>query len=230
MLSGIGGCTACIAMARNMNAFIDASASGTVQLNITIPSRAYGFIAADSVTNSPTPANTVHDKKNWDTFVQTADDLDAWPLHDLSAVSVNVLPFLNSYAGWEDFNKAFNGSAVPNRNATGDPQNWPQDLLQITDDPDIRQRIAYSIMSGQYFMNLCDSLQQLAGIVDVTGTTTTWNHLVNMITTAAKDYVSDFARPVALALIWLCGSGITSISGPSDSDASSGNFQVKMSL
>jgi hypothetical protein len=229
MLSGIGGCQACITMARNMNSFIDASASGTVQLNITIPSSAYGHIAADPVTNSPTPANTVRDKKNWDTFVQTADDLNAWPLRQLSAVSVNMLPFLKSYAGWEDFNKAFNGSAVPDRNAYGNPQVWPQDLLQISDSG-MRQLIAYSIMGGQYFMNLCDSVQQLAGIVNVSGTTTTWNQLVDMITTAAKEYVSDFARPVALALIWLCGSGVTSIAGPSDSDASSRKFQVKLSL
>jgi len=229
MLSGIGGCTSCITMARNMNAFIDASANGTVQLSITIPSSAYGYIAADPVTNSQTPANTVHDQKNWDTFAQTSDDLNAWPLRQLSAVSINILPFLKSYAGWEDFNKAFTGASVPNRNSFGNPSSWPQDLLQIT-DPNVRQLISYSIMAGQYFMNLCDSLQQLAVIVDVSGTTTTWNQLVNIITTAAKDYVSDFARPIALALIWLCGSGITSVSGPSDPDASTGKFQVKLSL
>jgi hypothetical protein len=216
-------------MARNMNVFIDGSANGTVQLNITIPSSAYRYIAADPITNSPTPANTVHDKKNWDTFAQTADDLDAWPLRQLSAVSTNVLPFLKSYGGWEDFNKASTGYAVPNRNAPGDPNSWPQDLLQIS-DPNIRKIISHSVLGGQYFMNLCDSLQQLAGIVDVSGTTTTWNQLVDRITTAAKEYVSDFARPIALALIWLCGSAITSISGPSDSDASSGKFQVKLSL
>jgi hypothetical protein len=229
MLSGIGGCTSCITMARNMNGFIDASASGTVQLSITIPSSAYGFIAADPIPNSSTPSNTVHDQKNWDTFVQTADDLNAWPLSQLSAVSINILPFLKSYAGWQDFNKAFTGASVPNRNSFGNSSSWPQDLLQIT-DPNIRQTISYSILAGQYFMNLCDSLQQLAGIVDVSGTTTTWNQLVNIITTAAKDYVSDFARPIALSLIWLCGSGITSLSGPSDSDASTGKFQVKLSL
>lgn len=229
MLSGIGGCVACVTMARNMNAFIDASPSGTVQLSITIPSHAYGYIAADPVTNSPTPANTVHDQKNWDTFAQTADDLNAWPLRQLSAVSVNILPFLKSYAGWEDFNKAFTGASVPDRNSFGNTDSWPQDLLQIA-DPNIRQMIAHSITAGQYFMDLCDSLQQLAGIVDVRGTGTTWNQLVNMITKAAKDYVSDFARPFALALIWLCGSSIASITGPSDSDASSGKFQVKLSM
>jgi hypothetical protein len=229
ILSGIDGCAACVTMARNVNAFIDACPRGTVQLNIAIPSSAYRFIAADPVTSSPTPANTVHDQKNWDTFAQTADDLNAWPLRQLSAVSINILPFLKSYAGWEDFNKAFIGASVPNRNSFGNPNSWPQDLLQIT-DPNIRQTIAYSIMAGQYFMNLCDSLQQLAGIVDASGTTTTWNQLVNMITTAAKDYVSDFARPIALALIWLCGSGITSITGLSDSAASSGKFQVKLRM
>jgi hypothetical protein len=228
MLSGIGGCPACVTMARNMNAFIDASANGTVQLNITIPSSAYGYIAADPVSNSSTPANTVHDKKNWDAFVQTADDLNAWPLRQLSVVSIDVLSFLRSYAGWEDFNKAFSGTAAPNRDEFGNPASWPQDLLQIPDN--VRPAIAYSIVAGQYFMNLCDSLQQLAGIVNVTGTEITWKEFIDMITAAAKDYVSDFARPAALALIWLCGSGVTAISGPSDSDASSGKFQVKLSL
>lgn len=231
MLSGIGGCAACTTMARRMNAFIDASASGTVQLSITIPSSAYGYIAADPVTKSPTPANTIHDKKNWDTFGQAADGLDAWPLRQLSAVSINTLPFIKSYAGWEDFNKAFisGGTAAPDRNAFGNPASWPQDLLQIPDDG-TRETIAYSILGGQCFMNLCDYLQNLAGIVDVSKTEVTWNEMVDMITTAAKDYVSDFARPVTLALIWLCGSGITFISGPSDSDASSGKFQVQLSL
>jgi hypothetical protein len=229
MLSGIGGCAACITVARNMNAFIDASASGTVQLNITIPSSAYGYIAADSVSNSATPANFVHDKKNWGTFVQTADDLNAWPLCQLSTVSNGDLFYIKSYQGWEDFNEAFNGSSVPNRNNTGNTAVWPQDLLQIS-DTGTRQMIAYSIIGGQSFMNLCDCLQQLAGIVNVGGTDIAWNNLVNLITKAAKDYVSDFARPVALALIWLCGSAITSISGPSDSDSSTGKFQVKLSL
>jgi hypothetical protein len=228
MLSGVGGCPACTTMARNMNAFIDASANGTVQLNITIPSSAYGYIAADPVSNSSTPANTVHDKKNWNTFVQTADDLNAWPLRQLSVVSIDTLSFLRSYAGWEDFNKAFSGTAVPNRDEFGNPASWPQELLQIPDN--VRPAIAFSILAGQYFMNLCDSLQQLAGIVNLAGTEITWKEFMDIITTAAKDYVSDFARPVALALIWLCGSGITSISGPPDSDASSGKFQVKLSL
>src|SRR6202453_2747995 len=228
MLSGVGGCPACTTMARNMNAFIDASANGTVQLNIPIPSSAYGYIAADPVSNSSTPANTVHDKKNWNTFVQTADDLNAWPLRQLSVVSIDTLSFLRSYAGWEDFNKAFSGTAVPNRDEFGNPASWPQELLQIPDN--VRPAIAFSILAGQYFMNLCDSLQQLAGIVNLAGTEITWKEFMDIITTAAKDYVSDFARPVALALIWLCGSGITSISGPPDSDASSGKFQVKLSL
>jgi hypothetical protein len=141
-----------------------------------------------------------------------------------------VLPYLKSYAGWQDFNKAFSGASVPNRKSIGDLGTlWPEDLGQIT-DPNTRTMIGYSITAGQYFMNLCDSLQQLAGIVDVSGTTVTWNQFVQMITVAAKDYVSDFARPVALALIWLCGSGITSLTGPSDSDASSGKFQVKLGM
>lgn len=229
MLSGIGGCPACITLARNMNAFIDASANGTVQLNITIPSSAYGFIAADPVSNSATPANTIHDKKNWDTFVQTADDLNAWPLRQLSVVSNDTLSFIKSYAGWEDFNKAFNGATAPNRNTFGNSASWPQDLLQISGDT-TRQMIAFSILSGQYFMNLCDSLQQLAGIVNVSATDITWNNLVNLVTKAAKDYVADFARPVALALIWLCGSTITSMTGPSDSNVASGKFQVKLSM
>jgi hypothetical protein len=230
MLSAIGGCADCITMARKMNAFIDASSSGTVQLNITIPSSAYSYIAADPVTSSPTPANSIHDKNNWDTFTQTADDLKAWPLDQLPSVSNSVLPYLKSYAGWQDFNKAFSGASVPNRKSIGDLGTlWPEDLGQIT-DPNTRTMIGYSITAGQYFMNLCDSLQQLAGIVDVSGTTVTWNQFVQMITVAAKDYVSDFARPVALALIWLCGSGITSLTGPSDSDASSGKFQVKLGM
>jgi hypothetical protein len=86
------------------------------------------------------------------------------------------------------------------------------------------------IVCGQYFMNLCDSIQKLAGIVDVVGTNTTWNLLVDTITQAAKDYMADYARPVAMSLIWLCGSGVTSLSGPSDADAPSGKFQVKLSM
>jgi len=100
----------------------------------------------------------------------------------------------------------------------------------MTDDSSIREAIANVIVCGQYFMNLCDSIQQLAGIVDVVGTATTWNQLVAATTKAAKDYMSDYARPVTMGLIWLCGSGITSISGPSDSDTSSGKFQVKLSM
>jgi len=228
MLGGIGGCTSCVTLARKMNAFIDASANGTVQLNITIPSSAYGYLAADPISNSQTPASTVHDKKNWDTFITASDDLNVSPLRQL--VPANYLSFVESYAGWQDFNKTFNGAAVPNRNALGNVQIWPQDLLQMTSDSLTRTGIANVIVTGQYFMNLCDSMQKLASIVDVAGTTTTWNQVVDMITTAAKEYMSDYARPIAMALIWLCGSGIASISGPSDSDVASGIFQVKLSM
>jgi hypothetical protein len=228
ILSGISSCAACSAMARNMNEFIDAYANGTVQLNIKIPSSAYGYIAADPASNSQTPANSVHDQKNWDTFITASNNLSVSPLRQL--VPANYLSFVESYAGWKDFNKTFIGAEVPNRNAFGDAQNWPQDLLQMTDDSLTRLGIANVIICGQYFMNLCDSIQQLAGLVDLAGTTTTWNQLVDAITKAAKDYMSDYARPVAMALIWLCGSGVISISGPSDADASSGKFQVKLSL
>jgi hypothetical protein len=229
MLSAIGGSPECITMARNMNAFVDAVPKGTVQLNITIPSRAYSYIAADPVSHSKVPANTVHDKKNWDTFAQTADDLNAWPLRQMSGVSSTSLSYVKSYQGWEDLNQAFNGFTVADRSFFGNSDNWPPDLNQIT-DTGTRQIIAYSVKAGQSFMNLCDCLQQLVSIVDVKGTGVMWSALVDLITKAAKDYVADFARPVALSLIWLCGSGIMSISGPPDSDSSKGAFNVKLSM
>lgn len=229
ILNGISGCPSCTPMAQNMNTFIDTCGNGTVQLNITIPSSAYGYIAADPSTNSATLANTIHDKKNWDTFAQAADGLNAWVLRQIPSVTNNDLLFIKSYAGWEDLNKAFSGGSTANRNAFGLVSSWPNDLVQVT-DTNIRHMIGYAVMAGQSFMNLCDSLQQLARVIDVSGATITWNRLVRLLTTAARDYAADFARPVALSLIWLCGSGITSIDGPANSDASSGKFQVKLMM
>ncbi len=232
MLSAIEGGPVCDALARGMHAFATNSKKGTAQLQVTIPSSAYSRVNCDPYNgDKPLTGSTHNDSVNWAAFAQAADDLNAWPLRQMSTVSTQNLMFLKSFNAWEDLNKAANGSTTPNRVHRGDAMgnNWPEDFPQVDDLS--RKLIVHSMLAGQSFMNFCADLRDLMNVADVNSAGTTWNVLLQLITNAIKaDLDVDFLRPAALAIIRLCESQANVVSGPAGAAVPTNHFAVSLTM
>ncbi len=228
MLSAMGAGPVAEGLARDLRAFVTRSGQGTAQLRVTIPPAAYRRINCDAYANGkPGTTSTSNDELNWKTFAQAADDLEAWPLRDMSTVSLQNLLFLKTFAAWEELNVAATGGSAPNRLQTGNTWQWPSGFPQV--DNGSRTLIAYSMGAGQAFMNFCEAVHLLACTQDVDAAGATWNGVVGLITEAAKKDVNvDFLRPAALALVRLCGTAATVVSGPVGAAIPAEHFAVSM--
>jgi len=226
MLSAMGAGPAADTLARNLRVFAGSSRKGTAQLQVTIPSSAYGNLQCDPYSSGkPASASNANDQANWNAFAQAADDLNAWPLKQLT----NSGAFLETFAAWEKLNCTQNGSATPNRLAFGNPVGWP-DGFPALDELD-RFGASYSMRAGQRFMDFCADLVAMKAATDVNATAVTWEDLLKLVTDAVKnDQGVDFIRPAALAITRLCKSPISSISGPSDAATPVDHFAVTMTL
>jgi len=213
-----------------MHMFATNSKSGTVQLQVTIPSSAYARVNCDPYNgDKPLTDSTYNDSVNWAAFAQAADDLNAWPLRQMSTISSQNLSFLKSFNAWEDLNEAANGSATPNRINIGNAyNNWPQDFPQADGS---RNLVVYSMLAGQSFMNFCAALHDLINAGDVNSAGTTWNALLQLITNAIKNDLNiDFLRPAALTIIRLCESQATTVVGPVGGVVPTNHFAVSLTL
>lgn len=226
MLSAMGAGPAADALALNLRAFAGSSKKGTAQLQITIPSRAYGNLQCDPYSNGkPASAGNANDQANWNAFAQAADELNAWPLKQLTGSGA----YLETFAAWEKLNCAQNGSTTPNRLAFGNPVEWP-DGFPILDELD-RFGAGYSMRAGQHFMDFCADLVAMKAATDPDATAITWEDLLKLVSDAVKnDQGVDFIRPAALAIVRLCKSPAGSISGPSGAAQPVDHFAVTMTL
>lgn len=227
--SGIGQNTQ--ALARDLSAFANNAAKDAVaQLQITIPATAYGRIHFDPVSSaSGTTAGSMNDAANWKAFADAADDLSAWPLRQMSTVSTSDLLSIKSYGGWEEFNDTTNGGTTPDRHHTGNTSIWPPQFPSYVDNGS-RNLIAYSLVAGQNFMNFCEALNQLCA-ESSSDVDTPWDKLVKDMTSAVKlDTSIDFLRPTALALVRLCTTGSTVVTGPASPAIPVDHFAVTIAL
>lgn len=226
MLSAIEAGPVADALARNMHAFAGSSKKGTVQLHVTIGPGAYAHINCDAYSNGkPATTTSYNDAVNWKAFAQAADDLNAWPLHQLT----NAAAFLETFPAWVKLNCAQNGSTTPNRLAFGDTSAWPDGFPDLDDLS--KFGVSYSMLAGQHFMNFCADLVALTSAADVSSTATTWGDLLKLMTDAIKkDLGVDFIRPSALAVIRLCGTPVSAISGPVAAAMPTDRFAVSMTL
>ena len=231
MLSAIEGGPACDALSRGMHSCASNSKKGTAQLQVTIPSSAYARINCDAYDgDKPLTNRSYNDSANWTAFAQAADDLNAWPLRQMSTVSTQNLTFLKSFVAWEDLNEAANGSKTPNRMHPGNAyNNWPENFPQVDDTS--RSLIVHSMLAGQSFMNFCAALRNLMTAVDTKSAGSTWDALLQLVTNAIKEDLNvDFLRPAALAVIRLCVSPTIAVSGPTGPAIPANSFAVSLRL
>jgi hypothetical protein len=134
------------------------------------------------------------DRDNWNAFRDAAKAL----LH-LSYVR-NL-----SYFDWEQFNLICNGktSGIPDRRHPGDPAAVPSSFYGNQENA--KDLVSYFYLSSAQFMNLCDDLHALAGMVGGMNTDALWDALLSKLTSLVKNDVStDWSKPAARALLQLC--------------------------
>jgi hypothetical protein len=199
--------------------------NATVQLQITAPMKAIMIINRDN----PGTGSFVFDGPNWNAFAAAADDLNAWPLRQISSVSTQSLLFLKTFSAWEDLNRVCTGSGSPDRTHFGNSASWPTDFPPV--DSGSQNLIKYSMFAGQSFMNFCAALHDLVRATDVTSTGITWKAFTENLTAAVKSGTNvDFIRPTALAILRLCIQSDPTVSGPGSSTIPANHFTVTVAL
>lgn len=161
---------------------------------------------------TPPPLPQSQDAANWAAF-RLASEV----LLDISYVRTLT------YADWIRFNQMCNdgrlsSSYVPNRRHIGDlgaitPGFYPP---AVQKDANF---ITFFLRASTQFMNLCDDLHSLAGLVAKVDTAQTWDSLLqNLTEMSTADTNIDWSRPAVGALLQLCcagNAGLTAIADPS---------------
>jgi len=189
-----------------MRSFVSANPRGTLTMIVVLTPSAYERLGCSAYTGPhhdiPPALPQEQDQDNWNAFHDAAMRLE-----DLS-----FLPLL-SYAGWKEFNIACNGitNGVPDREHPGNTQvitpNFSGPNLQS-----FQPFVVFFYRSSADFMNLCDDLHALAGLVGHINTDSTWDSLLTTLTGIVQnDFDTDWSKSVLRALLQLCGGGPVSI-------------------
>jgi hypothetical protein len=185
------------AATKDMQQFAASTPKGTINLNFTLESSAYGKLTCSPYNGDKPPVNQDVDANNWKVF------------HDASMALLS-LSFGGgvTYPVWAKWNRAANGilneSAPADRRHCGD---WDgSDARAIwTDDPNHAINLDYFCLATSSFMDLCDDLQRLAELVSKAKIPDDWNLLLgDLKDIVMRDVKTDFAKPAVAALLKLC--------------------------
>lgn len=114
-----------------------------------------------------------------------------------------------TYDKWQQFNLICNGKdrGVPDRRNPGNPQAVPSSFYGALEN--VAGQVRFLLLSGATFMNLCDDLQALAGLVGEINTLATWNSLLGRLTElVTNDVENDWSKPAASAIFGRFGDGV----------------------
>jgi hypothetical protein len=181
-----------------MRTFISTNKLGTLNLTTILKPSAYQKLACSQYTGPkhdlPPALPQEQDKDNWDAFKEATDTL----------LQLSYVADL-TYLGWEQFNLISNGKArgVPDRRSPGDPAAVPPSFFGNLQN--VREFVSYFYVSSAEFMNLCDDLHALAGMVGQINTDTQWDDLLTKLTwLVSNDINNDWSKPAARAILKLC--------------------------
>jgi hypothetical protein len=178
--------------AADMKQFAAANPKGTLNLNLTLESSAYGKLTCSPYVGNKPPAEQSTDARNWQSF------------HD-AAVSLLDLDFAAgvTYATWQKFNEASNGANLADRRHCGDPTAGA--AVWEGKPSDVQLKLNYFCLASASFMNLCDDLHGLAQVLSTIKIPDDWNRLLgDLKDIVTRDVNTDFAKPAAAALLKLC--------------------------
>jgi len=185
---------------QTMQQFVASNPSGTLHLVCVLKPSAYGRLSCSEYIGKKPPANQQQDSENWSCF------------HDAS-VALLDLQFVEelTYKDWQRFNvlcvygEGYNGT--PARRSPGDPSAVPPDFWPNINAP--AGLVTYFLLNSAEFMNLCDDLDQLAGLASASNNSAedimTYNSLlVSLLELIVKrDVNTDYSKPAIAAILRL---------------------------
>lgn len=189
----------------------------TQLLHIVFSSATYGRLQYSTLADGH-PYDETNDQKNYAAFQNSCGDLIADSPANFSFEDVVL-----DYAIWRNWIIASNDqwpappNAVPDRThlagATGG-QAFLDSRFQSAGLTTVA--VGYALEAATDFMNLCESLKELATLPVAQQDLSSWNLLVNDLRRIIRnDVCPDFVAPLALALTRLCASGSpASVTGP----------------
>jgi len=189
-----------------MTQFSAANKNSTLNLVTTFKKSAYQRLTCSPYIKDKPPDDQQEDKKNFEAFVEACRSIEQFVW--LQAIS---------YDQWAKFNKYCNGiidsggdplpGASPSRRGFGPVGAVPDSFFNNWHASEEQIKAFYPDCAS--FMNLCDDLHTLAGLVaqlDEQQTMTAWNNVLKFITHLVKGDAAlvDIGEPVASALMARC--------------------------
>ncbi len=182
------------AIANDMQQFVAAHPKGTLNLNCTLESSAYGKLTCSPYNGKQPPADQSVDAKNWQVF------------HDAAVALLNLAYAPDSYTTWQKWNLASNGASgakLADRRHCGDAS--AGEAFWEGRPPDVQLKLNYFCLASSDFMNLCDDLHQLAQLLSTVKIPDDWNRLLDDLKgIVLRDVNTDFAKPAVASMLKLC--------------------------
>jgi hypothetical protein len=181
-----------------MQRFLAGPAQGaSLNLVCILKRSAYGRLSCSEFVNSQPPENQLQDQLNWEAFHMATNSL----------MKIDPLRTLE-YSDWETFNRTAidrPGSTItPDRRSKG---NW----LANSALADVPVAVKYFLLNSAGFMDLCDDLHSLTGLVANVSTVATWNDLLDRLAGMIVNAVNtDYSKPAIAALLQLSNPHVAS--------------------
>jgi hypothetical protein len=183
-----------------MKQFADTNASGSLDVVWVLAPSVYGSLSCSEYTGNEPPSTQQQDSDNWVEFRDASVSL-------LNLQWARTL----TYDDWQRFNvlcvHGAGSTGTPDRRSTGNTANVTFASWQnINADPTL---IRYFLLNSAEFMNFCDDLHRLAGVMseshdsakDITAYSALLMSLVQMI--VKNDVSMDYSKPAIASLIRL---------------------------
>jgi len=178
----------------DMQAFAQ-TGSGTLQLICVVKRSAYSKLTCSEYINRRPPIDQTLDEQNWDKFKDAA----------IRLLDVDFASKV-SFATWQGYSIAVTGGTIADRKNIGN-FNGSQAMTFW----DVRQLGSHAIELNYFctncseFMDLCDDLHVLAGIVRQASIPADWNSLLGYVRDIVqRDVNTDYGMAAAAAILGLC--------------------------
>lgn len=190
---------------KQMTVYASAHQKGTLSLANILQAPAYQRLKCSEYVGAKPPANPQQqDRQNFAAFHKACLASLQWPF--LAGLSYSDWAKFNEYCNNPSDVVDSNPNATPDRRNQGDPSAVPDSFFANRQADKLN--ITYYYQNCGDFMNLCDSLHRLAGLVgqlDTDQTKKEWDALLQMLNRLVKNSLgADFSKPSASALLQLC--------------------------
>lgn len=191
--------------------FVNAHPDKTLAVSFVVKPSAYGRLQSSPyVGGKPNPDSTA-DRNNWNAFKSAA--------RSYTYANSDFLDDL-TYDSWVTFNR----TSIDGRGST-----VPADRRQLGNPP-IGPQWPFFVASAE-FMNLCDDLRILAGILPAATADESWTRIVKFLGDVVnKDIYVGFAKAIAAALLDQCQAGGPPVSGAYQLAADNGSLTCTLTV